>query len=248
MAKTLAVLGIAGAVMAALALLVLANLALLLVPLFAIGAAIFVMREANPMAKAIGIVTILLSIIAVLGLIGSVSLKGGGGTSFGISVDVGVALAVLAALMIPVAVSLLRRDEIEPEWLAMAGLGAAALCVILAFVGLNGITNHATGLTLTAGILALVAISPSIGLLRSDGISRSENRPNAKTDPLAIVALVLGIFGVSVVAIALGITSLYRIKEDENLRGKGKAEAGIILGAIWLLVSIAVVLTVFGNK
>lgn len=66
---------------------------------------------------------------------------------------------------------------------------------------------------------------------------------------LAIASLTLGVlcfiqlFGLerSIAAIVFGVLALKRIKQDETLRGKGLAIAGIILGIIYCLVAIAVI-------
>ena len=66
---------------------------------------------------------------------------------------------------------------------------------------------------------------------------------------LAIASLTIGIlcfiqlFGLerSIAAIVFGILALRRIKQDETLKGKGLAIAGIVLGAIYCLIAIAVI-------
>lgn len=66
------------------------------------------------------------------------------------------------------------------------------------------------------------------------------------TDPLAVWALVLGIIGLiilpvpfSMIALGLGIASLLRIRK--GLRsGKGLAIAGVVLGALGTLATLAV--------
>lgn len=66
---------------------------------------------------------------------------------------------------------------------------------------------------------------------------------------LAIASLTIGIlcfiqlFGLerSIAAIVFGVLALRRIKQDETLRGKGLAIAGIVLGAIYCLIAIAVI-------
>lgn len=66
---------------------------------------------------------------------------------------------------------------------------------------------------------------------------------------LAIASLTVGIlcfiqlFGLerSIAAIVFGVLALKRIKQDETLRGKGLAIAGIVLGSIYCLLAIAVI-------
>ena len=66
---------------------------------------------------------------------------------------------------------------------------------------------------------------------------------------LAIASLTIGVlcfiqlFGLerSIAAIVFGVLALRRIKHDETLKGKGLAIAGIVLGAIYCLIAIAVI-------
>ncbi|MFH1622366.1 MAG: DUF4190 domain-containing protein [Candidatus Omnitrophota bacterium] len=66
---------------------------------------------------------------------------------------------------------------------------------------------------------------------------------------LAIASLTMGVlcfiqlFGLerSIAAIVFGILALKRIKQDETLRGKKLAIAGIVLGAIYSLIAIAII-------
>jgi hypothetical protein len=65
---------------------------------------------------------------------------------------------------------------------------------------------------------------------------------------LAIASLTIGIlcfmqlFGLerSIAAIVFGILALRRIKQDETLRGRGLAIAGIVLGIIYSLIAIVI--------
>jgi len=66
---------------------------------------------------------------------------------------------------------------------------------------------------------------------------------------LAIASLTIGVlcfiqlFGLerAIAAIVFGILALKRIRQDETLRGKKMAIAGIILGIIYSLIAIAVI-------
>jgi peptidoglycan biosynthesis protein MviN/MurJ (putative lipid II flippase) len=60
---------------------------------------------------------------------------------------------------------------------------------------------------------------------------------SAKTNGLAIASLVLGIVGVSIVAIILGHISLNQIKNTGE-QGRGMALAGTILGYVGLVFTI----------
>lgn len=65
-----------------------------------------------------------------------------------------------------------------------------------------------------------------------------------RTDGVSIAALVTGILGTGVIAIVLGVIGLRRTKRDGS-QGKGFAIAGIVLGGLGILATIAIGLTVF---
>ena len=66
---------------------------------------------------------------------------------------------------------------------------------------------------------------------------------------LAIASLTIGVlsfiqlFGLerSIAAIVFGVLALKRIKQDETLKGKGLAIAGIALGAIYSLIAVTII-------
>lgn len=60
---------------------------------------------------------------------------------------------------------------------------------------------------------------------------------SAKTNGLAIASLILGIVGVSIVAIILGHISLSQINKTGE-QGRGMALAGTILGYVGLAITI----------
>jgi hypothetical protein len=65
---------------------------------------------------------------------------------------------------------------------------------------------------------------------------------SGSTDGFAIASLVLGIAGGSVPAIVLGFVARLRIRRSGGLRsGTGMATAGIVLGSVWLAVTVALV-------
>ena len=74
-----------------------------------------------------------------------------------------------------------------------------------------------------------------------------EGEKNTFYSELAIASLTVGIlcfiqlFGLerSIAAIVFGVLALRRIKQDETLKGKGMAIAGIVLGAIYSLLALA---------
>lgn len=64
-----------------------------------------------------------------------------------------------------------------------------------------------------------------------------------KTNVLAIVSLVISILGFNVIAIILGAIALNQIKKTgEN--GRGLALAGVIIGAISLVIGIILIIVV----
>lgn len=166
MAKTLPVLGIVGAVMAALAVLVLVSIAGILAPLFAIVAAVFLLRERNAMATALAVLAILLALLAIAGLLQNVSYKDSG-IDLGIALSVGVAFSMISCLVIAVAVPMLRANDVVPEWLSYVGYGCAALAAILAFTNLNHLSDQSNGMALLTGLLCLGAMAPSIPAMRN---------------------------------------------------------------------------------
>jgi peptidyl-prolyl cis-trans isomerase B (cyclophilin B) len=62
-----------------------------------------------------------------------------------------------------------------------------------------------------------------------------------KTNVLAIVSLVISILGFNVIAIILGAIGLSQIKKTGE-KGRGLAIAGIIIGAVSLVIGIIIVI------
>lgn len=66
-----------------------------------------------------------------------------------------------------------------------------------------------------------------------------------KTNGFAVTAMVLGIVGVSLLAVIFGHVSLGQIKRNPNESGRGMALAGVILGyvgmALYVILIIAAV-------
>lgn len=64
-----------------------------------------------------------------------------------------------------------------------------------------------------------------------------------KTSGMAIASLVLGILGISLLAIIFGIVALNQIKKSNGfVTGKGMAIAGIILGSVAIVITIIVII------
>jgi Domain of unknown function (DUF4190)/Protein of unknown function (DUF2510) len=67
------------------------------------------------------------------------------------------------------------------------------------------------------------------------------------TDGFAIASLITGLIGVPIVPIVLGVVARNRIRESGGLKeGNGLAIAGIILGAIQVVIFVVVVLVIIG--
>ncbi|WP_282944283.1 DUF4190 domain-containing protein [Cellulomonas endometrii] len=66
----------------------------------------------------------------------------------------------------------------------------------------------------------------------------------SSTDGVSIAALVTGIFGLGVIPIVLGVIGLRRTKQ-KGTQGKGLAIAGIVLGSLAILASIAIGVAIF---
>lgn len=63
-----------------------------------------------------------------------------------------------------------------------------------------------------------------------------------RTSGMAIAALVLGLLGVSILAIIFGAVALNQVGKDPTLGGRGLAIAGLVLGIAGIAVGILVVL------
>jgi hypothetical protein len=166
MGKALPILGIIGAVFAALAVMVLVNGAVFVViPLTLVGSIVLLAQRNVPGAIA-GLLVLGLTVLAALGLAGSVTTKKGS-SDFGISEEMGRVLAVIACLAVPAAAIGVRWGEAEPAWLAYVGLAGAVLAVILALAGQHHLAEQNHPLTLVAGAVALVPVAGMVGLLRA---------------------------------------------------------------------------------
>jgi uncharacterized membrane protein YvbJ len=56
-----------------------------------------------------------------------------------------------------------------------------------------------------------------------------------RTSGFAIAALILGILGISLLAIIFGAIGINQTGKDPNLKGRGMAVAGLVLGVLWLI-------------
>ena len=167
MGKLLPSLGIACSVLAMLAALVFLEPANFLLPLVVLVAAVLMFPERNPTGIFGGIAALALALVALAGLMTNIKIKAFE-QGFGIPIEVGRALAVAAALSVPVAITLSRWDLVTPPWLSFAGIGAAALAVVFAFVARDLLPKTADPMTAVVGLLALASMAPMVPLLGAD--------------------------------------------------------------------------------
>ncbi len=158
MGKTLSILGIVGAALAAITATILGGLAPAVVALFAIGAGIYLAISRDWRRMAPGILAAVLGIVGILGLVGSVGGENGG-VDFPISAAMGQAFTVIAALAISGAAVLLTWKRLEPEWISYVWAGAWALASLLAIV----YASHLGDQTLTGSYVVAVLCLANLG-------------------------------------------------------------------------------------
>jgi len=180
MGRPLLVLGIAGIAAAVLAALVLIPPANLLVPLFAIVCAVVLFTRRTSDAAAAGGVVLLLAVLAVMGTVSSINIRGND-VAFPISPSWGDALVILCALAVVGAVMAVLRDGFT-RVMAIVGGAALALSALLAILWRHHLADHAAGRTAFVALLALVAIVPLLGLWKSDAsIANASGRKPSRT-------------------------------------------------------------------
>lgn len=183
MGKVLPILGIVGAVFAALVVAVLANAALFVVVLVAVAASIVLVAQRTIAGAVAGLVVLALGVLAALGLAGSVTTEKGGETGFGIAEPTGVLLAFAAMIALPVAATVLRWGDL-PRWLAIAGLACAAVAFGLAATDPSDLADHGTIRTIVTSVSCLASMAPAIALLRAgDDEGSDEASPRRAPEP-----------------------------------------------------------------
>lgn len=70
---------------------------------------------------------------------------------------------------------------------------------------------------------------------------------SAPTNGMAVASLVTGLLGISVIAVILGHSAMSQIKRTGE-RGEGMATAGLLLGYLGVLISIALISSIFGAR
>lgn len=61
----------------------------------------------------------------------------------------------------------------------------------------------------------------------------------AGTNGMAVASLVLGLLGISLLALIFGFVALGQIERNPGQQGRGMAIAGIVLSVLWLFVMVA---------
>lgn len=181
MASAVAVLGVLGAVMAALAATVFISGAALIVPIFVIGVAVFLIAQRSAAGIVASLGLLALAVLSAMGLVGFITTKNGGGLSFGIAEDVGRALAVTAALAVPAAATFVLWYDPIGMTLRYVGLACAALGAILAFVFRAGLTTQTLASTWIVAILCLGSALCAVPFFTT----QREPRPRAATAAMA---------------------------------------------------------------
>ena len=169
MGKALPILGILGAVFASLAIAVLVpdSLAMFAPLLVSLAGSVVLLGQRSIPGVVAGIVVLGLTVLAALGLVGTVSTEGGGGPDLGVSVAVGQVLAVTACLALPLAAIGLRWNRVRPAWLGLGSGASGLLAIILVALDPQGIAQQNQADTLVAAVLALVALAAMVPLLRA---------------------------------------------------------------------------------
>lgn len=165
MAKILPVMGIVGAVFAALCFAVLAPPATFIVFLVGLAGSIVLLMQRNLVGAVTGLVVLVLSVLAILGMMASVSTEDKS-FDFGIGEDMGLVLGIAACLAIPVGALVVRWGDVEPNWLAIVGVACAAIAILLAFVQRDVLVDHFRAGTFIGVALSLLTIVPLVMLLR----------------------------------------------------------------------------------
>tara|TARA_R110001592_G_scaffold75225_1_gene227902 strand:+ start:80238 stop:80828 length:591 start_codon:yes stop_codon:yes gene_type:complete len=89
-------------------------------------------------------------------------------------------------------------------------------------------------------------LAPNIKEKEKGKREAKETDPEQKTDPWAIIGLVLGLIPtVSLLGVIIGFFSLNRIKKNPKLKGQELAKGGIIAGSIYTLIILAILLSTY---
>ncbi|HUR62045.1 MAG TPA: hypothetical protein VM286_06745 [Candidatus Thermoplasmatota archaeon] len=167
MSKALAILGIVGAVLAALlAFAVSGDFVPVLVLLFLVVCGVFLLLRRTGLTTVMGVVLILLGLSALL-YYNPITGKDGAVYLAQLPAYFHGAFMPTLVLLGCVAILVAARDDVEPAWAGYLGLAAAALAIILvAFVANDQFGNFANPLGIGVAILALLLLIPLVALVR----------------------------------------------------------------------------------
>ena len=163
MSRTLPVLAIASAALAALSALVFIDMANLLTAVVAIAAAVFLILRRDLPGYVSGGVTVLLVVLGTMGVLTSIATENGE-LDFGIASDLGQAFLVGAGAM-PAAGIAWARLEGSPAWQTALGFTGAGLALILAIAFRDQLPNQQDLAPFVVALAALaVMVSPVLAL------------------------------------------------------------------------------------
>lgn len=165
MAKALPVMGILGAFLAACVVAVFVEVGVLIVVPFMFIASLVLLGQRTVLGAVAGLVVLALTVLAALGMLGSVTTEKGGATDFGVSEPTGTVLALAACLAVPVAAIAGRWKDAEPRWLSIGALAAAVVALAIALADPEAMKDHGRVMTLVHAILCLLVMGPMIPLL-----------------------------------------------------------------------------------
>lgn len=166
MAKALPIIGILGAVAAAMVVAVVADVAMLVPLAVALAGSAVLLGQRSITGTVAGLLVFLVVVLAASGVIESVTTKNGS-LDVGLSYENGVLLALLACLALPVLATILRWDDAEPRWVAIAGLAFALIAFILGATDPTNLADHGSVRALITAILALASLAPMVLLMRA---------------------------------------------------------------------------------
>lgn len=160
-------LGIAGAIIGALAALIFVDIAVALPALFAVGAgiALIVINRDAWQGWAPGAAAALFGILGILGTLENVSTEDGG-VSFGITAAWGQAFVVIACIELAGSAIYRGWSQLQP-WMAWTSVAVRALAAILALVFRSDLSNQQAWPAFVIALLVLLSMIPVIQLRRA---------------------------------------------------------------------------------
>ncbi|MEK6975561.1 MAG: hypothetical protein AABY18_04370 [Candidatus Thermoplasmatota archaeon] len=168
MVKALPVMGILGAFFAAVLVAILVDAAVFVVVLVTLTGSVILVAQRTIVGAVAGIVVLILTVLAALGMAGSVTTKNGS-ADFGISEDGGILLGLAACLAVPMGALAARWEQAAPRWLAYAGIAAAVVALAMALANPAALDDNGTVYTLVTALFALAAMAPMVPLVRAEG-------------------------------------------------------------------------------